>query len=98
MQRKGRSVKRRDFLLLRHTPRGAFLELSCEQLYVRYVDARVYEETTDLLTTLREELEDVDVLHLTDTAWLADEGFRRTVDEVLTWFRMKGGRVTGLGI
>lgn len=35
------SMNRRDFLRLRTTLRGRTLELSCRQLYMRFVDAQV---------------------------------------------------------
>jgi hypothetical protein len=33
-------VNRRDLLLLRTTPKARVLELSCQQLYLQYLDAR----------------------------------------------------------
>ena len=34
-------MNRRDFLLLRMEPRGRVVELSCERLYMRYLDTQV---------------------------------------------------------
>jgi hypothetical protein len=34
-------VNRRDFLLLRRVPSSRIVELSCQQLYVRYLDTKI---------------------------------------------------------
>ena len=58
-------MNRRDFLLLRA---GQPAVLSCEQLFMRYLDSQMDGTTAMLLTQLSEDLLEVDVLHLTDSS------------------------------
>ena len=86
------AVDRRDFLLMRISRTDAVV-LSCEQLYMRYVDARADGTSEALFDTLRAELRGVKTLRLIKTSWLADEPLSRELDRVLTAFRGEGGRV-----
>ena len=86
------AVDRRDFLLMRINRTEAVV-LSCEQLYMRYVDARADGTIDRLFEMLRAELRDVKRLRLIKTSWLADEGLSRELDRVLGAFKGDGGRV-----
>ena len=86
-------MNRRDFLLMRPGPRGAVLELKCEQLYMRYVDARLHGSTRLLMGRIQRRLQDAGELRMTDTAWLCDQDLRRDLDELVAAFRARGGRV-----
>jgi hypothetical protein len=41
-------MNRRDFLLLRRVPSSRIVELSCQQLYMRYLDSRVTGDRRDV--------------------------------------------------
>jgi hypothetical protein len=80
-------VNRRDFLLLNAEAGRGSAVVSCEQLYMRYVDAQASGTTAQLFDTLARDLDGVKAVRLTDTAWLASEDFKRKLDAVL------GGRI-----
>jgi hypothetical protein len=94
-------MNRRDFLLLR--PGGAKRPavLSCEQLYMRFVDARSDGRTDGapdgateaLFDALARDLDAVRVVRLTETSWMSCEELRRPLERVLEGFRAGGGRV-----
>jgi hypothetical protein len=107
-------MNRRDFLLFRTEGHSKLVELSCERLYMQYVDSRhtagpetaePLEEggepparfdtrtTRQLFDDVARDLEQADVLRVTQTEWLADEGFRREVDALASTVRLRGGRV-----
>jgi hypothetical protein len=86
-------VNRRDFLLLRVDPGTSAVTLSCERLYMRYVDASSDGTTRALFERLADDLRQVKEVRLVETAWLSDEGLRRELDAVLDAFRGHGGRV-----
>lgn len=86
------SMNRRDFLTLR---RDRSAELSCEQLYMRYVDAQAEGTTAQLFDQLSRDLRDVSTVRLTDTAWVTGEDVKRALDAVLESFIASGGRVDG---
>ncbi len=85
-------MNRRDFLLMR-VRRESSLELSCEQLYMRYLDACSNGSTALLFEWLEGEIQAVKELHLRDTAWLAEENLRQQLEPLLASFRARGGRV-----
>lgn len=74
-------MNRRDFLSLNTRERSA--DLSCEQLYMRYVDAQADGTTTQLFDQLSRDLHGVASVRLTDTAWLSCEDLKRRLDVVL---------------
>jgi hypothetical protein len=86
-------VNRRDFLLLR--PDGAKRPsvLSCERLYMRYVDARADGAADRLFDALAADLGEVQTVRLTDTSWLSCDELKVRLDRVLERFRAAGGRV-----
>lgn len=85
-------MDRRDVLLLR-PGRHRETELSCEQLYMRYVDAAADGTVVQLFEALARDLAGVSEVRLTDRSWLADARLRRTLDGVLVPFVRNGGRV-----
>lgn len=72
---------------------GAATELSCERLFMRYVDSRMDDTTTQLFERLEDELRGVSALRLTDSSWLADADLRARVSPVLDAFAARGGRL-----
>ena len=83
-------MNRRDFLSLRT---GEPALLSCERLYMRYVDARNDGTIRELFDRLAGDLRGVTVVRLTDTSWLAADGLQTQLDVVLEAFRARGGRI-----
>jgi hypothetical protein len=85
-------MNRRDFLALRT---GQPAELSCERLYMRFLDAQAEGTTTQLFDRLAAELRAASVVHLTETAWLSNGELRSHLDDVLAGFKAAGGRIDG---
>jgi len=83
-------VDRREFLALRA---GQPAELSCELLYMRFVDAEADGSTAQLFDRLAADLRAAGAVHLTDTAWLSRAELRSHLDGVLAAFEAAGGRV-----
>ena len=86
-------VNRRDFLLLRTGRESGQAILSCELLYMRYVDARAQGTTAELFARLARDLEDVTRVRLIKTSWLSDDDLKRELDVVFDAFRERGGRI-----
>jgi len=84
-------VERRDFLLLRA---GQPAVLSCEQLFMRYLDSQIDDRTAELFAHLAEDLRAVKSVQLVDTSWRAREDFNQQLDLVLAVFTSSGGTVT----
>jgi len=85
------AVNRRDFLLLRA---GQPAVLSCEQLFMRYLDSQIEDRTAELFAHLAEDLRAVKSVQLVDTSWRAREDFNQQLDVVLLVFTSAGGTVT----
>jgi hypothetical protein len=86
-------MNRRNFLLLKVTPRTHAVVLSCEELYMRYLDSHLDNSTAELFDRLRAELREADTLQLADTTWFADAEFKQTLGRVLEAYRAAGGHV-----
>jgi hypothetical protein len=84
-------IERRDFLFLRA---GQPAVLSCEPLFMRFLDSQLDGTTAQLFQNLAGDLRKVTVVRLTDTSWLAREDLRVQLDAVLAAFRSAGGTVT----
>ena len=84
-------IERRDFLFLRA---GQPAVLSCEPLFMRFLDAQVDGTTARLFENLAADLRKVRSVRLADTTWLAREDLRTELDAVLDVFRASGGTVT----
>jgi len=87
------NVNRRDFLLMRTGRDTDPVILSCEQLYMRYVDARAHGATASLFARLLDELHGVKRVRLIKTSWLADKDLEAELDAVFESFRREGGRI-----
>ena len=87
------NVNRRDFLLMRTGRDGDGVILSCEQLYMRYVDARAEGTTAELFAHLLQDLQSVKHVRLIKTSWLSDDDLRRQLEIVFESFRSGGGRI-----
>jgi hypothetical protein len=84
-------MNRRDFLLLRAEGRSTVL--SCEALFMRFLDAQNDGTTDQLFANLRRDLEQVESVKLVDRSWLSRDDLRVRVDDVLDAFQRRGGRV-----
>jgi hypothetical protein len=85
-------LRRRDFLALRV---GGPAMLSCEHLYMRYLDSQMDGTTAQLFDSLATDLRRVNAVRLTETTWLARADLKAQLDEVLEAFRAGGGLVDG---
>jgi len=83
-------VNRRDFLLLRA---GQPAVLSCERLFMRYLDAEQEDGAARLFAALASDLRRVRSVRLTDTSWRARADFDRHLTTALDAFVKRGGRV-----
>jgi hypothetical protein len=87
------NVNRRDFLLMRTGRESGQAVLSCEQLYMRYVDARAQGTTEEFFARLARDLESVTRVRLIKTSWLSDRALERELDAIFEGFRNRGGRI-----
>src|SRR4051812_36886593 len=83
-------VDRRDFLLLRA---GQPAVLSCEQLFMRYLDSQIDDRTPELFAHLAADLRAVKTVQLVDTSWRARADFDQQLEAVLSVFAAAGGRI-----
>ena len=84
-------MNRRDFLFFGQDHERA-AELSCEQLFMRYLDSTLDGSTAELFKNLEENLSAVKRLRLTDAAWLNCEELK-PVESILAEFRKRGGSI-----
>ena len=85
-------IDRREFLLLRA---GEPAALSCEQLFMRYLDSQIDGTTGQLFEHLAADLHGLTAVRLTETAWLARADLKAQLDAVLASFTAGGGRIDG---
>ena len=85
------AMNRRQFLLFR-TQRQHTVELSGEQLYMRYVDSTLNGNTSQFFKGVEQSLSNATSLHLTGTDWLNCEELK-PVQSLLAAFRDRGGRI-----
>ena len=85
-------VERRDFLLIRAVRPAV---LSCEQLFMRFLDAEADGSTARLFAHLADDLRGVHVVQIVDASWRGRDDFARHLDPVLEQFTSSGGRVEG---
>jgi len=83
-------MNRRELLMLRI---GEPARLSCERLYMRYVDSQIDGTTPQLFDHLAGDLRGVKALRLTETSWLARADLKARLDAVLDAFKAAGGRI-----
>ena len=84
-------IDRRDFLFLRA---GQPAVLSCEPLFMRFLDSQSDGTTPQLFQNLADDLGKVNAVRLTETSWLARADLKEQLDRVLDAFRATGGVVT----
>jgi len=75
-------VTRRDFLNWSTRPRGTVV-VSCEKLYMKYVDAHAAGELARFLRDIEQALAGAAGVEITGHEWLAREDFRRHVEPLL---------------
>ena len=81
-------MNRREFLSFTNQHENT-VELSCEQLYMRYLDSTLDGTTAQFFKNIEQSLSTVTHLHLTDAAWLnCDE--LRPLEPILAAFRKRG--------
>src|SRR4029434_7626381 len=85
-------MNRREFLFFRKENDSYRAELSCEQLYMRFVDSTMDGSTADLFKRVEFCLNDVGVLEIHDTSWLSCEELK-PLESILSSFRRRGGRI-----
>jgi len=84
-------VERRHFLLLRA---GQPAVLSCEPLFMRFLDSQADGTTPQLFENLAADLRKITTVRLTDTMWLSRADLKEQLDAVLDRFRAAGGTVS----
>ena len=84
-------VERRDFLFLRA---GQPAVLSCEPLFMRFLDSQLDGTTAQLFENLAADLRKVRAVQLDDTTWLSREDFKQQLDTALDAFRASGGKIS----
>ena len=85
-------VNRREFFL-RPARKAGRVELSCERLYMKYVDAQADGRVAHLMAALGRELTSAGELRLRDADWLARDDLRRDLEPVFRAFEARGGRI-----
>jgi|SoiMetStandDraft_5_1073268.scaffolds.fasta_scaffold299484_1 hypothetical protein len=83
---------RRDFLLMRPLAERPF-ELSCERLYMRYLDSIDELNTGELAESLERDLRELKTVRVTGTGWLTREDFRSWLDPILVDLQRQGVRI-----
>ena len=67
--------------------------LSCEPLFMRFLDSQMDGSTAQLFDHLAADLLEVNTVRLTDTSWLARADLKQQLDRVLASFVSRGGRI-----
>jgi hypothetical protein len=84
-------LNRREFLFFAKD-RTDKAELSCEQLYMRYLDSTLDGTTPEFFNNIEQRLSAVRSLLLIDSAWLSSDELK-PVTSILDAFRARGGRI-----
>ncbi len=85
-------MNRRDFLLLRSHEEW-ILELSCEELKMRYLDTQLDGTRNEFLERTRKEFRHRSKIRLYDAFWLDRGGVGEELEPLLQEFRARGGSV-----
>ena len=85
-------MKRRDFLLSA-TGRSQLLDLSCETLYMQYVDARIDDEVDEFFEELATKIARAHTVRLRQSFWLQRQDLASTLKPLLERLRAAGGDV-----
>jgi hypothetical protein len=67
--------------------------LSCEPLFMRFLDSQMDGTTAQLFENLAADLHKVTAVRLADTTWLSRADLKQKLDPVLDAFRASGGRI-----
>lgn len=86
-------MNRREFLTLRREHGRPVAVLSCEQLYMRWVDARGDGTVGALFDWLSRDLARAETVRLEHETWLVDDDLRRRTHAVLDAVRRRGAKV-----
>src|SRR2546427_393831 len=86
-----RLMNRREFLFFTN-PRKNTAELSCQQLYMRYLDSTLDGTTPQFLQEIEQRLSGITSVRLTDSVWLSSDELK-PVASLLDAFRARGGRI-----
>jgi hypothetical protein len=86
-------MNRREFLLLRTDGEARAAVLSCERLYMRYLDSQVDGTTERLFEHLRQDLRRAKTLRLTDTSWLVCGDLKQRLERAI-----EAAGVSGVGV
>jgi len=87
-------LNRRDFLRFGRRRDAHRLDLSGEQLFMKFVDARENDTVAEFLARLEADLQSIEELRLTGIEWLRREDLGARMGPVLSAFRARGGKVT----
>jgi len=68
--------------------------LSCEPLFMRFLDSQLDGTTAQLFENLAADLRKVTTVRLAETTWLSRADFKLELDAALDAFRAAGGKVT----
>jgi len=85
-------ITRRDFFLV-GSGRTRTLNVSCQQLYMTFIDATVDGSTVALIDRLQTDLAHASHLRLLETSWLARQDFKTMLTPLIDTFRAQGGTV-----
>jgi hypothetical protein len=85
-------MNRRDFFLLKPDHEVQTVELSCETLYMRYIDSCLDGTTPQLFESVERTLSEVNAVQLKDASWLMLDELK-PVQTLLAAFRARGGTV-----
>ena len=85
-------MNRRDFFKLKHPAEDTF-ELSCEKLYMRYLDSQLDGTQEQLFGRTRETLLRSRKIRLKDTSWLNRGELKKELEPLLEEFQAGGGQI-----
>ncbi len=85
-------MNRRDFFRLKDSARDS-LELSCEKLYMRYLDSQLDGTQEEFLGRTRQALLRKRRIRLKDISWLERGDLKRDLAPLLEEFQAGGGRI-----
>lgn len=85
-------MKRRDFFFLR-TSNSGVLDVSCERLYMRYMNASLNGSTDELLQRILKEFLSAQTIRLHQPFWLDHQDLSKALDPILGELRSRGNHV-----
>jgi len=86
-----RTMNRREFLFFTRGRKNT-AELSCQQLYMRYLDSTLDGTTPQFLQEIEQRLSGITSVRLTDSVWLSSDELK-PVASLLDAFRARGGHI-----